>query len=58
MVVVDNSCFLPLGLESVDVLASDITASSFHSEPNKDFRATQGRLNNKPSTQAGVTYQG
>ena len=58
MVAVDNSCFLPLGLESLAVAASDMTASTVHSEPNKEFAPTQGRLNNKPSTQSGVHFQG
>jgi hypothetical protein len=58
MVAVDNSCFLPLGLESLAVAASDMTASSIYSEPNRNFGPTQGRLNNKPSTLSGINYQG
>ena len=58
MIAVDNSCFLPLGLESLAVAASDMTASSTFSEVDKNFSPTQGRLNNQPATQSGVNYQG
>ena len=49
---------MPLGLENEIVLASDMTASSTYSELNKDFSATQGRLNNQPRTLSGIEYQG
>ena len=58
MVAVDNSCFMPLGLEDVTVAANEMTASSTYSLPNQNFNPTQGRLNNKPSTLSGIDYQG
>ena len=58
MVAVDTSCIVALGLEEMVVLASDMTANSSFSQSNKDFSATQGRLNNKPQINSGTEYQG
>ncbi|XP_028399799.1 protocadherin Fat 4-like isoform X2 [Dendronephthya gigantea] len=58
MVAVNNSCFLPLGLESLAVTASNMTANSTFSKSNENYNPTQGRLNNQPSTHAAVSYQG
>ena len=58
MVSVNAKCDTPLGMESGEVGASDVTASSTLVVPDEDYSATQGRLNNKPLRLNGVNFQG
>lgn len=58
MISINKDCATPLGLTNGDIRASDITATSSYTVPNEDYSPTQGRLNNKPFNQAGITYKG
>ena len=58
VISVHTECGTPLGLENGDVKASDIRATSTYMVPNEDYSSTLGRLNNKVSTQFGISYKG
>lgn len=58
MVPINKDCATPLGLSSGEIKSSQITASSSFIVPNEDYSPTQGRLNNQPFNQAGVTFKG
>ena len=45
-------------MQSGDVKASDVSASSTLMVPDEDYSPTQGRLNNKPSILSGVNFKG
>ena len=58
MISVNADCETPLGMQSGDVKASDVSASSTLMVPDEDYSPTQGRLNNKPSILSGVNFKG
>lgn len=58
MIAINKDCSTPLGLADGDVKASGMSASSIYVVPNEDYAPTQGRLNNQPIKQSGVTFKG